>query len=75
VCVNVQYTICCEKRQIKISSRILKKPVIASKGYKYFLQRTSFERFEIFTAVTMKNGVFLDVTPCSSCKNRHFGET
>jgi hypothetical protein len=27
-------------------------------------------RFEVFTAVTMKNGVFLDVTPCGSCKNR-----
>jgi hypothetical protein len=31
-------------------------------------------RFEIFTAVTMKNGVFWDVTPCGSCKNRSFGE-
>jgi hypothetical protein len=30
-------------------------------------------RFEVFTAVTMKNGVFLDVTPCGSCKNRYFG--
>jgi hypothetical protein len=27
-------------------------------------------RFEVFTAVTMKNGVFLDVTPCGSCKNQ-----
>jgi hypothetical protein len=26
-------------------------------------------RFEVFTAVTMKNGVFWDVTPCGSCKN------
>jgi hypothetical protein len=24
-------------------------------------------RFEIFTAVTMKNGVFWVVTPCGSC--------
>jgi hypothetical protein len=31
--------------------------------------------FEVFTAVTMKNGVFLDVTPCGSCKNRRFGGT
>jgi hypothetical protein len=23
----------------------------------------------------MKNGVFWDVTPCGSCKNRHFGGT
>jgi hypothetical protein len=32
-------------------------------------------RFEVFTAVTMKNGVFRDVTPCGSCKNRWFGGT
>jgi hypothetical protein len=25
--------------------------------------------FEVFTAVTMKNGVFWDVTPSGSCKN------
>jgi hypothetical protein len=31
--------------------------------------------FEVFTAVTMKNGVFWDVTPCGSCKNRRFGGT
>jgi hypothetical protein len=29
--------------------------------------------FEVFTAVTMKNAVIWDVTPCGSCKNRHFG--
>jgi hypothetical protein len=32
-------------------------------------------RFEVFTAVTMKNGVFWDVTQCASCKNRRFGGT
>jgi hypothetical protein len=26
-------------------------------------------RFEVFRAVTMKNGIFWDVTPCGSCKN------
>jgi hypothetical protein len=31
--------------------------------------------FEIFTAVTMKNGVFWVVTPCGSYKNRRFGGT
>jgi hypothetical protein len=31
--------------------------------------------FEVFTAVTMKNGVFWDVTPCGSCKYRRFGGT
>jgi hypothetical protein len=32
-------------------------------------------RFEVFTAVTMKNGVISDVTPCGSCRNRRFGGT
>jgi hypothetical protein len=32
-------------------------------------------RFEVFTAATMKNGVFWDVTPCGSCKNRRLGGT
>jgi hypothetical protein len=35
----------------------------------------NFVRFQVFTAVTMKNGVFWDVTPCGSCKNRCFGGT
>jgi hypothetical protein len=29
-------------------------------------------RFEVFTPVTMKNGVFWDVMPCGSYKNRRF---
>jgi hypothetical protein len=37
--------------------------------------KLSYERFEIFTAVTMKNNVFWDVTPYGSCKNRRFGGT
>jgi hypothetical protein len=32
-------------------------------------------RFEVFTAVTMKNDVFWDVTPSGSCKDRRFGGT
>jgi hypothetical protein len=32
-------------------------------------------RFEVFAAMAMKNGVFWDVTPCGSCKNRRFGGT
>jgi hypothetical protein len=30
-------------------------------------------RFEVFMAVTMKNAVFWDVTPCGSYKNGRFG--
>jgi hypothetical protein len=32
-------------------------------------------RFEVFPALTIKNGVFWDVTPHGSCKNRRFGGT
>jgi hypothetical protein len=32
-------------------------------------------RFEFFAEVTMKNGVFRDVTPCGSCKNLRFRGT
>jgi hypothetical protein len=32
-------------------------------------------RIEVFTAVTMKNAVFWDVTPYGPCKNRRFGGT
>jgi hypothetical protein len=32
-------------------------------------------RFEVFRAVTMKNGVFWDVTPRGSCKKRRFRGT
>jgi hypothetical protein len=35
----------------------------------------SVARFEVFTAVTKKNGVFWDVTPYGCCKNRRFEET
>jgi hypothetical protein len=34
-----------------------------------------YVRFEVFTAVTVKNAVISDVTPCGSYKNRRFGET
>jgi hypothetical protein len=37
--------------------------------------KNNAERFEVFTAVTMKNGVFWVVMPCGSCKNRRFGGT
>jgi hypothetical protein len=36
-------------------------------------RRVIIVRFEVFTAVTMKNAVFWDVTPCGSSKSRHFG--
>jgi hypothetical protein len=33
-----------------------------------------YVRFEVFTEVTMKNGVYWDITPCGSSKNRRFEE-
>jgi hypothetical protein len=38
-------------------------------------QTCSCVRFEVFTAVTMKNTVFWDVIPCDSCKNQCSSET
>jgi hypothetical protein len=40
-----------------------------------FLDKCIHVRFEVSTAVTMKNGVFWDLTPFGSCKNRGFGGT
>jgi hypothetical protein len=39
------------------------------------LKQSSCKRSEIFTAVTVKNAVFWDVTQCGFCKNRFFGGT
>jgi hypothetical protein len=48
------------------------KNVTRAENGAYAQKRDYFEvvRFEVFTAVTMKNGVLWDVTPCGSCKNR-----
>jgi hypothetical protein len=35
---------------------------------------TNYLRFEVFTAVTMKNAAFCDIAPCGSCKKGRFGE-
>jgi hypothetical protein len=58
-----------EKKQINAPKRdmFMDAPTIGT--YSMYI------RFEVFTAVTMKNGVFLDVTPCGCCKNRRFGGT
>jgi hypothetical protein len=46
--------------------------LLFQKCYLDFLYMWNYVRFEVFTAVTMKNGVFWDVTPYGSCKNRRF---
>jgi hypothetical protein len=40
-----------------------------------FCLASNDETYKVFTAVTMKNAVFWDVTQCGSCKNRYFGGT
>jgi hypothetical protein len=40
-----------------------------------WIKSSGYVRFEVSTAVTMKNGVFCDVTPCGSCRNLRFGGT
>jgi hypothetical protein len=40
--------------------------------YTGHLTKKKFVRFEVLMAVTMKNAVLWDVTPCGSCKNRRF---
>jgi hypothetical protein len=45
------------------------------KLYVLMVETNFNETFEVFTAVTMKNGVFWDFTRRGSCKNRRFGET
>jgi hypothetical protein len=35
--------------------------------------RDNYVRFEVFTPVTVKNGVVWEVTPCGSCKNQRCG--
>jgi hypothetical protein len=41
----------------------------------YYIQIDKYGRFEVFTAVIMKQAVFWDVAPCRSCVNRRFGGT
>jgi hypothetical protein len=38
-----------------------------------FCKRKKNVRFEVFTAVTMNNGVFWGVKACGCCKNRRLG--
>jgi hypothetical protein len=44
-------------------------------GFSSIPNLSNHVRFDLFTAVTKKNGVFWDLTPCGSCKNGRFGGT
>jgi hypothetical protein len=41
----------------------------------YRLTVHEYVRFDVFTAVAMKNADFWNMTPCNSCKNQRFGGT
>jgi hypothetical protein len=56
------------KTMFVLHRRHITSPLQSSAGQCYV-------RFEVFTAVTMKNVVFWDVTPSGSCENRRFGES
>jgi hypothetical protein len=56
------------KTQFIAQWRHIMSPLQSSAG-KYYV------RIEVFTAVTMKNAISWEVTPCGSCKNRRFGGT
>jgi hypothetical protein len=44
-------------------------------GKQNIKKEVCFIRFEVSTAVTIKNVIFWDVTPCLFCKHRRFGGT
>jgi hypothetical protein len=66
------YSYCIKRHEhIKLSA-----PLMATRTiWRSSLDKVRPVRFEVSTAVTMKKGVFWDVTPCDSCKNRRFGGT
>jgi hypothetical protein len=49
--------------------------VRAGRGYEKHTENKGDVRLEVFTVVTMKYGVFWDVTPCGSCNSQRFGGT
>jgi hypothetical protein len=76
---------CSQFFKMDIRRHVIFKDVVTTESYKVTeahktivislstrINNINLVRFEVFTAVTMKNGVFWDVTPCGSCKNRRF---
>jgi hypothetical protein len=71
----------CIKNEKKWSLYVLRQHSVYQKPLFFFLRLfilsyakfIYYLRFEVFTAVTVKNAVFCDVAPCKSCVNRRFG--
>jgi hypothetical protein len=74
LCLPIGRVHSCENANEDLGSvRVGSVPVAAELGVHQTL--LNYVPFEGFTAVSMKNGVFWDVTTCGSCMNRSFGGT
>jgi hypothetical protein len=73
--INMYMSLCClifKEPVWRVSSLIQRFKVSHTTIFFQEVTNFGFVRFEVFTAVTMKNGVFWDVMPYGSCKNRRF---
>jgi hypothetical protein len=71
--ISLFLTITAYRQHLSDSHRVLSSAPLPQ--LKRFVNEIIPVRFEVFTAVTMKNAVFWDVAPCISCVNRRFGGT
>jgi hypothetical protein len=75
VSVLLKRAVLCTIRDLVCHSKNIHVYLIVAGSCQTDITIRSIYRFEVFTAVTMNNGVFWDVMPCGSCKNRRFGGT
>jgi hypothetical protein len=54
---------------ISVRGRVESRSTVWMERIVYLQNQITLSRFEVFTVVTMKNGVFWVVTPSGSCKN------
>jgi hypothetical protein len=57
------------EQKAPLSESLQEKAPIKTRAEKFHVEWKRVLRCEVFMAVTMKNGVFWDVTLCASCKN------
>jgi hypothetical protein len=80
LCDLINFTVSSLSSNVFISSFYLILHILFSNTSPYILIIISLSKIlsafpSIQLLVSMKNGVFWDVTPCDSCKNRRFGGT
>jgi hypothetical protein len=73
--VRLEFHIHCRRDQLQRKSTYGQRTLVSLSQRNPETKITSTEvvRFEVFRALTMKNTIFWDVTPCGSCRNRRFG--